>query len=98
MRDLISKSRGHPLPIIAFACLTGARRGEILALQRSDVDLIEKKVMIRRALEQTETGIATKGTKTGNEREIGISIDLVDLLRVGAGTPLADLCQRSGWC
>lgn len=83
MRDLISKSRGHPLhAIIAFACLTGARRGEILALQRSDVDLIEKKVMIRRALEQTETGIATKGTKTGNEREIGISIDLVDLLRV----------------
>lgn len=83
MRDLIRKTGDHPLcPIIAFACLTGARRGEILALQWGDVDLAAKKITIRRSLEQTEEGITSKGTKTGNEREIGISDDLVDLLRV----------------
>lgn len=83
MKDLISKSRDHTLhSIIAFACLTGARRGEILGLQWSDVDLTRKTVTIRRALEQTKTGgITVKETKTGNEREIGISDDLVELLR-----------------
>jgi integrase len=96
MRDLIRKSQGHALySIVVFACLTGARRGEILALQWSDVDLIKKEIVIRRSLEQTKAGITVKGTKTGTEREIGISDDLVDLLaaerarhlRIVAGVP-----------
>jgi integrase len=64
-------------------------------LQWGDVDLSKKTVTIRRSLEQTGAGITIKGTKTGNEREIGISDDLVALLtaererhlRIVAGIP-----------
>jgi integrase len=96
MKNLLRQSRGHSLyAVIAFACLTGARRGETLALMWDDVDLTKKTITIRRALEQTLAGITFKGTKTGNEREIGISDDLVALLssererhlRIVAGVP-----------
>ncbi len=60
---------GHPLqPIIALALATGARRGELLALQWGDIDLDAATIRIERSLEQTRTGLKFKPPKTRNGR------------------------------
>jgi integrase len=97
LRKLIEGFRGSPLfPIVAVAALTGARRGEILALRWSDLDLANKTLRIERALEKTKEGLAFKPPKTKrSNRTIVIDDDLAALLsaerqkhlRIVAGVP-----------
>ena len=62
---------GHPLhPIAVLALATGARRGEILALRWSDVDLVAGAAHIRRSLEQTRAGLKFKLPKTRHGRRV----------------------------
>jgi integrase len=53
--------------LIELAMATGARRGELLALQWSDLDLLRRTITISKSLEQTRAGLrikAPKGKKT----------------------------------
>jgi integrase len=81
---LVNKFRGTPLfEIVATAAGTGARRGEILALQWADVDFENKTIRIERAIEVTERyGRVLKEPKSERgKRTISIDSGLIGLLR-----------------
>jgi integrase len=66
--------RGRSLyPIIALALATGMRRGELLALRWSDVDLNAGRIQVERSLEQTKAGLRIKEPKTKHGRR-GIKV------------------------
>jgi integrase len=53
--------RGHRLyPIVSLAAATGMRRGELLALQWSDIDLDRGVLRVERSLEETKAGLRVK--------------------------------------
>ena len=68
-------------PAVAFAAYTGARRGEVLALRWSELDLDAGTVTISRSLAQTRDGLFFKEPKSGRSRTISISSTLVATLR-----------------
>jgi integrase len=98
LRSLLDGFRPSMLfPIVAVLAFTGARRGEVLALRWSDLDVEKKTLRIERAVEQTsEFGLAIKEPKTKRgKRTITIDDDLISLLcierakmqRIHAGVP-----------
>jgi integrase len=98
LRTLLEGFRPSVLfPIVAVLAFTGARRGEVLALRWSDLDVEKKTLRIERAVEQTakyELAIKEPKTKRG-KRTIAIDDDLIallcsereKLLRIFAGVP-----------
>jgi integrase len=98
LRRLLEGFRPSVLfPIVAVLAFTGARRGEVLALRWSDLDVEKKTLRIERAVEQTakyELAIKEPKTKRG-KRTITIDDDLIALLvaereklqRIHAGVP-----------
>jgi integrase len=98
LRTLLEGFRPSVLfPIVAVLAFTGARRGEVLALRWSDLDVEKKTLRIERAVEQTakyELAIKEPKTKRG-KRAITIDDDLIALLvaereklqRIHAGVP-----------
>jgi integrase len=98
LRALIEGFRGSALfPIVAVAAFTGARRGEILALRWSDLDVEKKTLRIERAVDQVrKQPLTLKEPKTERgTRSITIDDDLLALLsaerqkhlRLRAGVP-----------
>jgi integrase len=98
LRTLLEGFRPSALfPIVAVLAFTGARRGEVLALRWSDLDVEKKTLRIERAVEQTSKfELAIKGPKTERgKRTITIDDDLIALLcsvreklqRLQAGVP-----------
>jgi integrase len=84
VRDLPTQLAGRPIWAPAVTALfTGARRGELLALRWSDVDLDRKLIAVRAALEQTvEHGTRFKTPKTASgKRTIALPDVVVDALR-----------------
>ena len=83
IRTVLEKLRGRPLyPIIALALATGMRRGELLALRWSDVDLDGAKLRVEQSLEQTRAGLRFKSPKTKHgRRSITLPASLVAELR-----------------
>jgi integrase len=75
---------GHPLyPIVVLALTSGARRGELLALRWSDVDLTTGTIRIERSLEQTSAGLKFKRPKTRHGvRSIALPPVAVEALHV----------------
>ena len=73
----------HPLhPIASLALATGMRRGELLALQWSDIDLERGVIRVERSIEETRAGLRIKPPKTKRgRRSIGIASDAVAMLR-----------------
>ena len=59
---------------------TGCRRGELLTLTWSDVNLPMKMLDISKSLEQTKEGLRVKPTKTEEPRQISISGSAVEIL------------------
>jgi integrase len=98
LEALIQAFKGSALfPIVATACRTGARRGEILALRVSDLDPVAKTLTIARSVEETNrNGLQFKGPKSERgKRVIAVDDELVALLlsererlqRLKAGIP-----------
>jgi integrase len=68
-------------PAVAFAVYTGARRGEVLGLRWSDVDLESNTVTIRQSLARTHTrGLFFKEPKNGKPRTITLPCTLTAIL------------------
>jgi integrase len=69
---------------VSLALATGMRRGELLALQWSDVDLDAAKPFLRveRSLEETKAGLRLKSPKTKRgRRSVTLPADAVAMLR-----------------
>lgn len=84
LSTLLRGLKGHPLfPVATLAAGTGLRRGEILALRWTDVDLDRRMLSVNRAIEDTNLkGIQFKLPKNkSSRRTIGIDQGLSDLLR-----------------
>jgi integrase len=70
------------LPIVTLALMTGARRGEILGLMWSDVDLEAGTLKIERSVEETKAGLRLKPPKTKRgRRTLSLPPEAVDMLR-----------------
>ena len=81
---LVAKLKGHRLEMLAMVSLfTGMRLGEVLALRWSRVDLDEKVMQVREAIEETEEhGIRFKAPKSkAGRRDVTLLDILVDALR-----------------
>jgi integrase len=80
---LLDRARGTRLfPFLALAAATGCRRGELLALQWSDINFETGAVDVCKSLEQTKTGLRVKPTKSDEPRTFGIDGDTLDVLGV----------------
>jgi integrase len=67
---------------IFLALATGMRRGELLGLRWSDVNLDGAELTVRQSLEQTKAGLRLKAPKTkAGRRKIALSGSVVDVLR-----------------
>jgi integrase len=74
---------GHTLyPIVSLALATGMRRGELLSLQWSDVDLDRAVLRVERSVEETKVGLRVKPPKTKRgRRNISLPPETVTMLR-----------------
>jgi integrase len=81
--ELMHKLAGHPFyPIALLALASGARRGELLALRWSDVDLDGASLRIARSLEETGAGLRFKEPKTQHgRRSMPLAPQAVEALR-----------------
>jgi integrase len=111
---LLDAVRGTRLyPVIMFAGASGCRRGELCALQWSDVNFETGVVTVSKSLEQTRAGgVRVKGTKGGRVRRIGLEDADLDVLRDRHAQQLEDkaafgndyrdhglvFCQPNGDC
>jgi integrase len=66
---------------VEIVLATGARRGELLALEWPDVDWLNVTVSISKSLEQTAAGLRVKGTKSGRARHFRIGQSAIAALR-----------------
>jgi hypothetical protein len=80
---LLRAAQGTELQaIIAVAIGTGLRRGELLALRWSDVDLDARRLNVRRSLESYKGATRTKPPKTARSaRTIALPPFVIDVLR-----------------
>lgn len=80
--DLIESNAPDLYLPALVAVSTGMRRGELLALRWSDVDLDGLTVSVGRSLQETKAGgLAFKEPKNGRTRGVGISQDVAAELR-----------------
>jgi integrase len=81
---VIEKLAGHP-PLYEIAVVdlaTGLRRGELLALRLSDVDLESATLRVERSLEETNSGLRFKPPKTKRgKRTVSLPPNAVAVLR-----------------
>jgi integrase len=80
---LVERLRNRAMyPKAITALFTGMRRGELLALRWRDIDLDNKQLRIREAVEETKAGLRFKVPKTYNSiREITLPDIVVEALR-----------------
>lgn len=82
VKHLLAAAKGTSLyPALVIALTTGARRGEVIAMQWSDVDFDRRLLTIQRAAEHTkEKGLLLKSTKSDRERHVSMPDLLVTTL------------------
>jgi integrase len=81
LKEVIAKARGRRLyPILELTSATGARMGEILALQWPDYNAENRKLEISKALEDTRHGVRVKGTKSEEQRIISLPPSVIAVL------------------
>jgi integrase len=82
LNALLCKVAGtRVFPFIMLSSSTGARRGELLALEWSDVDWKANTLDVSKSLEQTKEGLRIKGTKSDQPRRFSIPSDVLEALR-----------------
>jgi len=81
--ELLEAARGTEMEApIAVAIGTGLRRGELLGLRWTDVDLEEARIHVRRSVETIDGVIRTKPPKTARSaRTLTVPAFVVDVLR-----------------
>jgi integrase len=68
-------------PVIVLGMATGMRRGEMLALEWTDLDWDRRILEVAKSLEETKAGLRIKSTKSGESRRFAISAKVLDVLR-----------------
>jgi len=83
VRDFPTALDGHEFAAPAVTALfTGLRRGEILALRWSNVDLTAKLLKVRESLEQTKAGLRFKPPKSrAGVRDVALPDIIIEVLR-----------------
>jgi integrase len=74
----------HPYlhPIACLGAATGARRGELLALEWRDISLDRGTLRVERSVEETKTGLRVKSPKTKRgRRNLTLPADTIAMLR-----------------
>jgi integrase len=74
-------SRIRLFPFVMLAASTGMRRGELLALEWTDLDWDQGILEVSKSLEQTRKGLRIKGTKSEETRRFSIPPDVLEVLR-----------------
>jgi integrase len=73
LRVLFDRARGTRLyPLLVLASATGCRRGELLALEWSDLDEATSEINVSKSLEQTKAGLRIKSTKSEEPRRFSV--------------------------
>jgi len=81
LKEVIQKARGRRLyPILELTAATGARMGEMLALQWPDLNRERAEVKISKALEDTKFGVRVKCTKTEKPRVVSLPPSVLAVL------------------
>lgn len=80
---------------VALPALTGARRGELVALRWSDIDLVIGKVTIARSITVAQGEQHTGPTKTHASRELALDPIGVDVL-IRRRAYMVELSERAG--
>jgi integrase len=82
LRTLFDRARNTRLyPFVILAAATGCRRGELLALQWSDLDLETGSLYISKSLEQTKAGLRVKSTKSEEPRRVAVPEWALEVLK-----------------
>jgi len=82
LRALLDHARGTRLyPLVVLASATGCRRGELLALEWSDLDESTSEVNVSKSLEQTKAGLRIKCTKSEQPRRFSVPEWALEVLR-----------------
>jgi integrase len=82
LQHLLRATEGTRLRVpVLLAALCGLRRGEVLALKWEDLDLERGALYVRRALEETRSGLAFKEPKTNRFRAVVLPPVVVEVLR-----------------
>jgi integrase len=80
---LFDRARGTRLyPLLVLASATGCRRGELLALEWSDLDESTSDISVSKSLEQTKAGLRIKSTKSEEPRCFSVPEWALEVLRV----------------
>ncbi len=80
---LFDRARGTRLyPLLVVASATGCRRGELLALEWSDLDQSTSEINVSKSLEQTKAGLRIKSTKSEEPRRFSVPEWALEVLRV----------------
>ena len=67
---VLDSLQGHSLhPIVSLALATGLRRGELLALQWSDIDLDRGVLRVERSVEETKAGLTAENPQDETRQE-----------------------------
>lgn len=81
LKEVIQKARGRRLyPILEVTSATGARMGEILALQWPDYSPERGTLEISKALEDTKHGVRLKSTKSEEPRVVSLPASVIAVL------------------
>lgn len=76
VRDLIDGCRTEPMALIMrLAAVTGARRGELVALQWNDIRLADAELIVHRSLAEVDGTLYEGDTKTGRKGHRVIPLD-----------------------
>jgi integrase len=82
VKRLRDACRGHwTFPLVEVALATGARRGELLALEWPDVEWMNDTLIVSKSLEQTAQGLRVKRPKNGKVRKLRIGQAAIAALR-----------------
>ncbi len=73
LQTLFDRARNTRLyPLLVLAAATGCRRGELLALQWTDLNFDTGLLTVSKSLEQTKAGLRLKSTKSEDSRQLGV--------------------------